>query len=58
MKSVKHRITWKTILLPIIGLSAFFLYLYLFEVDIQEIVATIQRIDLSIYLVAVLIQML
>jgi len=58
LKSVRHRITWKTILLPIIGLSAFFLYLYLFEVDIQEIVATIQRIDLSIYLVAVFIQML
>ena len=46
--------TWKTILLPALGLLAFFLYLYLFGVDIPTIIATAQRVDLSIYLCAII----
>jgi uncharacterized protein (TIRG00374 family) len=53
MASRKFQITWKTILLPALGLLAFFLYLYLFGVDIPTIIATAQRIDLSIYLLAI-----
>jgi uncharacterized protein (TIRG00374 family) len=58
MASRKFQITWKTILLPALGLLAFFLYLYLFGVDIPTIIATAQRIDLSIYLFAIFALML
>ena len=50
----KFQVTWKTILLPVMGLLAFFIYLYLFDVDIPTIIATAQRVDLSIYLFAVI----
>lgn len=53
MVSMKLRFTWKTVLLPALGLLAFFLYLYIFNVDIPKIIATVQRIDLSFYLLAV-----
>lgn len=49
MASRKFQITWKTILLPALGILAFFIYLYIFNVDIPKIIATAQRIDLSIY---------
>ena len=52
MASRKFQVTWKTILLPVMGLLAFFVYLYLFGVDIPTIFATAQRVDLSIYLFA------
>lgn len=58
MASRKFQITWKTILLPALGLLAFFLYLYLFGVDIPTIIATARRIDLSIYLFAIFALML
>jgi uncharacterized protein (TIRG00374 family) len=53
MVSMKFKVTWKTILLPALGILAFFLYLYLFNVDIPTIIATAQRIDLSIYFCAI-----
>lgn len=53
MVSTKPKITWKTVVLPAIGLLAFFLYLYLLKVDIPTIIATAQRIDLSMYLLAI-----
>lgn len=53
MASRKFQITWKTFLLPALGLLAFFLYLYIFGVDIPRIIATAQRIDLSIYFLAI-----
>lgn len=36
--------------MPFIGLAAFFVYIYIFNVDIQEIIATVQRINLYFYL--------
>lgn len=53
MDSRKFRITWKTILLPALGLTAFFIYLYIFGVDIATIFETAKSIDLSIYFLAV-----
>ena len=53
MASMKLQFTWKTVLLPVVGLLAFFLYLYIFNVDIPTIVATVQHIDLSFYLLAI-----
>ena len=55
MESAKPKFTRKTILLPIIGLAAFFLYILLFNVNIPEIVATAQRADPIIYSAAVAI---
>jgi len=53
MASKRFQVTWKTILLLPLGLLAFFLYLYLFKVDIPTIIATAQRIDLTIYSLAI-----
>ena len=53
MASKRFQITWKTVLLPALGLLAFFLYLYIFNVDIPTIIATAQRIDLTIYSLAI-----
>lgn len=58
MVSMKFKVTWKTVLLPALGILAFFLYLYLFNVDIPTIIATAQRIDLSIYFCAIIFLML
>jgi uncharacterized protein (TIRG00374 family) len=44
-ESPKPKITWKTVLFPIIGLAAFFAYIYIFQVDIPAIIATAQRAD-------------
>ncbi len=43
----------KTILFPFIGLAAFFLYIYLFRVDIPGIIATVARADPLPYLLAI-----
>lgn len=53
MVSMKFQFTWKTALLPALGLLAFFLYLYLFNVDIPKIIATVQGIYLPLYLLAI-----
>lgn len=53
MVSMKFQVTWKTVLLPALGLLAFFLYLYIFNVDIPTIIATVQRVDFSIYFLAI-----
>jgi uncharacterized protein (TIRG00374 family) len=55
MLSTKPVVTRKTVLLPLIGLLAFFLYIYLFKVDILEIIATAQRVDPTLYAIAVLV---
>ena len=57
MISTKPKVTRKTILLPIIGLVAFFLYIYLFRVDIPAIIATAQRTDLTLFFAAILISL-
>jgi len=52
-ESAKPKITRKTLLFPLIGLAAFFLYIYLFQVDILAIIATAQRADPALYALAV-----
>lgn len=52
MTSKKFQVTWKTVLLPVLGLLAFFLYLYIFGVDILTIIATAKRIDVYTYFLA------
>jgi len=55
MVSTKPKITWKTVILPVIGILAFFMYLYLFDVDIPTIIGIAQRIDLPIYILSILL---
>jgi uncharacterized protein (TIRG00374 family) len=45
MEPPKPKITLKTVLFPLVGLVAFFAYIYLFQVDILSIIATLQRAD-------------
>ncbi len=52
MESPKPKITLKTLLFPLAGLVAFFAYIYLFQVDIVGIVATLQRADPLPYILA------
>ena len=52
IEAPKPKFTWKTVLFPIIGLVAFFLYIYLFQVDLQEIFATLQTVNPLPYLLA------
>ena len=52
MVSMKYKVTWKAIIFPLIGLAAFFLYIYIFNVDILKIIAIVQGINLYIYLLA------
>jgi uncharacterized protein (TIRG00374 family) len=52
-ESVKPKITRKTLVFPLIGLVAFFLYVYLFQVDILAIIATAQTADPALYTLAV-----
>ena len=51
-ESPKPKITRKTLLFPIIGLVAFFAYIYLFRVDIPTIIATAQSADPLLYVLA------
>lgn len=51
----RAKLTRKTILLTIIGLVAFFLYILLFNVYIPKIISTIQRADLGIFSVAIVV---
>jgi uncharacterized protein (TIRG00374 family) len=51
-ESPKPKITRKTLLFPLIGLVAFFAYIYLFQVDIPTIIATAQRADPVPYFLA------
>jgi len=58
MEPVKYKVTWKTIILPLIGLAAFFIYVYIFNVDIQEIIAKVQQINLNFYVLAAVLSIL
>ncbi|MEX2723759.1 MAG: lysylphosphatidylglycerol synthase transmembrane domain-containing protein, partial [Candidatus Freyarchaeota archaeon] len=57
MKSPKPKVTWKTVLFPLIGLAAFFLYIYLFQVDIPVIIATATHADPILYTIAVAVSL-
>ncbi|MFH0748733.1 MAG: lysylphosphatidylglycerol synthase transmembrane domain-containing protein [Candidatus Bathyarchaeota archaeon] len=49
------KLTPKTMLLTIVGLVGFFLYILLYNVDIPEIISTVQRADLRIFSVALVV---
>ena len=51
-ESPKPKITRKTLLFPVIGLVAFFAYIYLFQVDIPTVIATAQSADPLPYVLA------
>jgi uncharacterized protein (TIRG00374 family) len=53
MESPKPKITRKTLLFPLVGLVAFFAYIYLFRVNILTIIATAQSANPIIYIIAV-----
>lgn len=52
MESPKLKLTRKTLVFPLIGLVAFFAYIYLFQVNIITIIATAQRADPLPYVLA------
>ena len=49
----KPKLTWKTIVFPLLGLVGFFLYIYLFQVDILDIIGKAQTADPLLYVVAI-----
>lgn len=57
MGATKPKVTWKTVFLPVIGLVAFFLYIYFYQVDIYGIIATAQRADPLLFYAAILISL-
>jgi uncharacterized membrane protein YbhN (UPF0104 family) len=58
MEQKRPKVTKKTIILPLIGILAFFLYIYLFNVDVINIIQTAQNAEPAPYAVAVLISFL
>jgi uncharacterized protein (TIRG00374 family) len=58
MESPKPKITRKTLLFPLVGIVGFFLYIYLFQVDITAIIATAQRADPFLYALAAALSLL
>jgi uncharacterized membrane protein YbhN (UPF0104 family) len=52
MVSVKPKITWKTLIMLLIGITAFILYLFILRVDIPDIIAKIQSANMPFYLMA------
>ncbi len=58
MEIPQTKITWKTILFPSVGIAAFFLYIYLFQVDIIGILNTLKTIDFLPYAAAAVLSIL
>ena len=58
MQPPKLRLTWKTAIFPLLGLAGFFLYIYVFKVDILGIFETAKKADPLIYSIAILFGML
>lgn len=48
----KYKVTWKTLILIPVGILAFVVYIFVFRVDIQDILAKVQQINLSLYVLA------
>ena len=55
MERAKPKVTKKTVILPILGILAFFIYIYLFNVDLLSIISTAQRAQPLPYAAAILI---
>lgn len=58
IESPKPKISLKTVIFPIVGLVAFFLYIYLFQVDILGIIATAQQADPLLYILAAILSII
>ncbi len=58
MESVKPKLTWKTVVFPLLGLAGFFIYIYLFHVDILGIINTAKTANPFIYGLAILFGLL
>jgi uncharacterized protein (TIRG00374 family) len=54
MQQPKPKLTKKTFILPLIGIAAFLLYIYLFKVDLQSILRTAQNAKPLPYIAAIL----
>jgi uncharacterized protein (TIRG00374 family) len=58
MQQAKPKLTAKTVFLPLIGLLAFFLYIWLFNVDILNIIEEVKQVQPLPYAAAVIISFL
>ncbi|MGD6850852.1 MAG: lysylphosphatidylglycerol synthase transmembrane domain-containing protein [Candidatus Bathyarchaeia archaeon] len=58
MEPPKLKFTWKTVLFPLLGLVGFFLYIYLFNVDILGILSTAATANPYVYSVAIVFGLL
>jgi uncharacterized protein (TIRG00374 family) len=58
MEAPRPKISWKTAVFPLLGLLGFFLYIYLFHVDVLGILSTARSADPTIYLIAILFGLL
>ena len=54
----KPKLTWKTVVLPLLGLVGFFLYIYLFKIDLLGILNTAKTADPLIYAVTIVFGLL
>ncbi len=52
MVQPRYKVTWKTFAFTLIGIAVFVGYIYIFQVDIQEIIATAENIRLDYYVLA------
>lgn len=58
MQPPRPKLSWKTAVFPLLGLLGFFIYIYLFHVDILGILSTAKNVDPIIYVIAILFGML
>jgi uncharacterized protein (TIRG00374 family) len=58
MQPPRPKISWKTAVFPLLGLLGFFIYIYVFKVNILGILATAKSADPVIYSVAIIFGML
>lgn len=54
----KPKLTWKTAVFPLLGLAGFFLYIYLFNVDILDILGKARTANPLVYAVAIVFGLL
>lgn len=58
MQIPKPKFTWKMVFFPLLGIIGFFLYIYLFKVDVVGIFATAKKADPLIYSIAIVFGLL
>lgn len=54
MEPPKLKFTWKNIALPVIGIVCFFIYIYLYKVDVIGIINTAKSVNPLLYSIAIL----